>query len=115
MSRFAVDWDGTCVTDAWPKMGTWIPGAVEALVELLALGDVVIYSCRVAPFETDEKTYRDPNIEIWKIRSMLDAKSLQAVTIWTKPYKPPAMAYIDNRAIRFNGDWEEVIAQVDAL
>lgn len=113
--RYAVDWDGTIVTDAWPNMGEWQPGAIQSLRTLLTRGEVVVHSCRVAPFETDEATPRNPLIEATKIRLMLDMEGLWDVEVWMRPYKPPARVYIDNRAVRFNGDWPEVMTQVDAI
>jgi hypothetical protein len=104
---FAVDWDGTCVEDAWPAMGAWLDDAPEALRELSSIGHTVIYTCRVAPAEFhDMDAVRDPALvqkEIDGIRAMLDAEGLQAVEIWLRPFKPPALEYIDNRARRFFG------------
>jgi hypothetical protein len=115
-NRIVVDWDGTCVEVAYPAMGAWLPGAVGGLHKLLAAGrDVTISSTRLAPTELDEVTplplgqqareYRD-------IRAMLDEAGLEAVTIWVKPWKPGALAYVDDKAVPFMGDWDGVTFQL---
>lgn len=116
MTRWAIDWDATCVEGKWPEMGNWLPGAVEALRELVKHGEVVIHSCRVAPYEFQaEQVRRDPAKvaeEINGIRRMLDAEGLHEVVIWTRDYKPPAVSYVDDRARRYNGRtnaWKKLV------
>lgn len=115
-NRVVVDWDGTCVENVWPKMGDWLPGAREALTELLRQGrEVVIFSTRLAPVEFDERTDRPPGeqeAEVAAIRKMLNDAGLRRVTIWNEPWKPGGMAYIDDKAVRFDGDWPAVIARL---
>lgn len=116
--RIAVDWDGTCVPFAWPdRPGEWLPGAVEALKRLDEVFEVVIHSCRVAAVEFDtDDVPRDPEIvaaEIAYIKAMLESIGLDHVEVWTRPYKPPAVAYVDDRAINFS-EWERVIQKVFA-
>lgn len=119
---FAVDWDGTCVTDSWPAMGEWNHGAIEALHAMTELGHVVIHTCRIAPMEVyNQSIPRDPALvqqEINGIRAMLDAQGLHTVEVWTKPYKPPAVEYIDNRARRYAGrrnSWRVITQQMNLL
>lgn len=105
---FAVDWDGTCVENRYPEMGDWLPGAVEGLHQLVELGKVVIHSCRVAPAEADNETWRDPleaAAEIAAIRRMLRKRGLDQIEVWTKPWKPSALCYIDDKGFHFDGDW----------
>jgi len=43
----AVDFDGTIVEDAFPQIGSLIPGAKKALVELAKAGKkIIIWTCR---------------------------------------------------------------------
>lgn len=120
---FAVDWDGTCVTNAWPEMGEWIDGAVDALRRLSELGTVIIHTCRVAP--VDLHTQGDRAIawrselavseEIKEIKKKLRRRGLDHIEVWTRPYKPPALVYIDDRGVRFEGNWDETLDFVEAL
>lgn len=118
---YAIDWDGTCVSDSWPKMGKWQPGAIEALRELSGFARVLIHTCRIAPADYGTFAPRDPlavDREIAAIRSMLNAAGLDAVEIWTKPYKPPAVAYVDNRAVHYNGRkgaWAALVPKLKIL
>lgn len=109
----AVDWDGTCVEHVWPDEGDWLPGAVDALHSLTDLYEIHVFSCRVAPFEflqpDTPRPEEDTEREIAYIRRMLDEVYLQEVQIWTRPFKIPAVAYVDDRGIRFNNNWEEVV------
>lgn len=116
--RFCIDWDGTCVTDAWPAMGQWNPGAIEALRSLSKWGEVVIFTCRVAPYQLDERTPRNPIFDITGIREMLNKEGLHDVRLWDKAYKPSALVYVDNRAVRFNGrpnSWKKLVPKLIAL
>lgn len=120
-ARFCVDWDDTLVEDRWPDQGPWLPGAVKALHALNRLGQVVIYSCRVAPMAfpsmptPEEDTPRDPvdvARSVFLMKQMLKAEGLGHIEVWQRPYKPAATVYIDNRAVRFNGDWNETMEDV---
>lgn len=114
MPRLAIDWDGTCVTNAYPDMGIWLPGAVETLTRLKRKYELVIHSCRVADFETDERTPIDGGIEARKIEAMLTDAGLKNIEVWRRPYKPPAAFYVDDKAIRFT-TWRESEALIRML
>jgi hypothetical protein len=115
---FAIDWDDTLVEDHYPDQGPWLTGAVEALHELATHGDIVIFSCRVSPYafpigrDHGADTYLDPaevKRQVDGIRNRLLSAGLGHIEVWTRPYKPPAAVFIDDRAVRFTGDWEETL------
>jgi len=117
-NRVVVDWDGTCVESVYPGMGSWLPGSVEALTELIGAGfDVAIASTRFAPVELDEVTplpEGQPEREMAKIRAILDEVGLRKVTIWDKSWKPGALAYIDDKAVRYE-TWGTVLDDLDGI
>lgn len=115
MKVYAVDWDGCVAVEAWPGLGEWLPGATEALLRLCEKGTVLIHTCRVAPVEPDGVTWRDPDHvgrEIRAIRKKLNLAGLHQVQIWTKPWKPRANYYVDDRALKFDGDWAAILEEV---
>jgi hypothetical protein len=113
---FVVDWDGTCVEEVWPGMGDWLPGAVDSLRTLSQIGKTVIYSLRCHEYEVDDITPRAegaPAAEAQAIRKMLDDAGLHDVEVYPNDRgKPPARYYIDDRGIRFEGDWDAVLSKV---
>ena len=110
---FVVDWDGTCVEEVWPGMGDWLPGAVESLREMRAIGKTVIYSLRCHLYEMDDVTPRpaeDVEEHVQLIRQKLDAAGLNDIEVYPPDRgKPPGKFYVDDRAVRFTGDWREVM------
>lgn len=117
--RFALDFDGTLVTDSWPAVGEWMPGAIEYTRKLTELGEVVVYTCRIAPCEPNGKPRTDRTVEeaIAEVRNKLDEAGLHEVGIWAKPYKPPADCYVDNKAIHYNGRkgaWKAIYDRIAA-
>ena len=120
---YVVDWDGTCVaeyredgTPYWPDMGPWLPGAQEALRLLCLRGKVVIYSLRCHYYEEDDRTCRPQgasHAEALKIRAMLLEAGLDEISVYPPDRgKPPGKFYIDDRAVRFQGDWRATISEV---
>ena len=86
----ACDWDGTLVD----LQQNWLPDALEQLKRLRKRGIIMfIHSSRA---NTDWG--RD------MIRRKLDTEGLHAVGI--RP-KPEADIYLDNKGMRFTGDWQE--------
>lgn len=102
-----LDWDGTLVPSAWPERPIeWMPGAVEAVKDMLSYAHVVVFSARTRREDpaTGEKLHPDDvQEEIDYIRRMLDREGLTAVGIWTRHGKPTASVYVDDKAERYNG------------
>lgn len=103
-------------------MGDWLPGAREALKQLDQLGTVVIHTCRVAPFEFHEPgrevVWRDELVtarEVQWVKAKLAAVGLAHIEVWTRPYKPPALVYIDDRAVPYQGNWADILEHVGLL
>ena len=117
--RIVVDIDGTIFTQTWPALGTWIPGAANFNRTLLENGyEVMLSSTRLAPTEIDEATPRGQRAcddELNGIRLRLAEEGLQDLPIWDKPWKPGAMAYIDDKGIHADGDWRRVLKEVARL
>jgi hypothetical protein len=121
VAKYVVDWDGTCVSEEWPGMGEWLPGAVEALKKLHADGGVVICTLRTHYYEPGDRIRRPPEaqeFEVARIRAKLDAAGLQDIPIYPNDRgKAPGKYYIDDRAIQFNphkGGWRDVLRRVGA-
>lgn len=120
----AIDFDGTIVENAWPEVGEFRPGAVEALKEISKFAKIVVWTCRVAPAEPDGVTRRSPAlvaIERQKVREKLDSAGLYDLEVWDhrdKPWKPSAAAYVDDKAIRYTkrrGSWKAIVQKLAAI
>lgn len=104
MKTICVDFDGVIHDNAEYVSGNIITGepiagVVHALNQLREHYRVVIFSCR----------YRDDHA-IDAMRDWLNQHDIQVDEI--VDYKPHAQIYIDDRAITFNGDWNETLNQV---
>lgn len=108
-----VDFDGTCVTHSYPKVGTDI-GAVEVLKKLVERGhQLILFTMRSGKELTDaEKWFKDNDIELYGVNTNPTQKS------WTASPKAYGQLYIDDAALGIplvypeNGrpyvDWVEV-------
>jgi hypothetical protein len=116
IARFAVDFDGTLVDDDhYPEVGPWKEGASEFLRALEKLGQVVIWTCRTADSHHLTELPKGPDEvreEVEKVRAVLQREGFGHLEIWTKPWKPPAVAYIDNKAVRATDDFEDTLDRV---
>lgn len=116
-----IDWDGCWVRNTFPEIGEPAPGAIEAMRELQEICNPIIFTCRVAPMEIDSFTPRPAALvqqEKQKITDVLESCGLYNIPIWDKPWKPLAAAYVDDKAVRYNGrsnGWDVALMQVKAL
>lgn len=111
--RIAIDWDGTCVEEVWPDHGDWLPGAVKALQTLAKHYTITIFTLRVATMLQDEVTpNEDVEEQAQAIRDKLSSIGLDDVEIWQRPYKPQAVRFVDDRAIKFDGNWRKVTREL---
>ena len=106
----ALDFDGTlhAYTSGWLGVTNCqdppTPGAREAVDELRRRGfRVVIYSSRAA------STAGADAIRDWLAR--YGFVGIDEVTAT----KPPAVLYVDDRGLRFEGDWHHVLLEVSRL
>lgn len=115
----AVDLDGTILEEpprgkrpAPPEqleLGSPLPGAQDALQELTSLGwRVSIYTARFG----DERL-PDETVKAWaaEISEHLARHGIPFTDIWVGR-KPRADWFVDNKAIRFDGDWGAILQQL---
>lgn len=107
----ACDFDGVvhAYTDGWvghvPAAEPPPAGLVDFFMMLAARDlDIVIHSCRAITPEGKV------GIEGWLAEHGL-AEFVKAVTA----EKPFAIAYLDDRAVSFSGDWLDALEQIEAL
>lgn len=101
----AIDLDGTLIENAWPGMGEWKPGAVEAIRRFQKAGyAVVVFTIRISPYWLDGSIRSDEDVQrdTQAVRDKLDSAGLTSVSIWTKAGKPPFSVLIDDKAERYN-------------
>ncbi len=115
----AVDWDATLVENVWPEEGKWLPGAVKALKQLTEKYQVYIHTCRIAPVMHNNWDIPLSKAAVAKemeyIHRMLREAGLDDVKLWNEPYKIPAVAYIDDKGLRFEGNWPRTLRQLNRL
>lgn len=102
MPTVCVDWDDTLVGyKKYGEPGEWLPGATLALRKFKRAGfTVVIHSCRALWPEGRaeiEGKLREANLRLGSRLKIHDELG-----------KPLAVAYIDDRGVRFDGDWSEL-------
>lgn len=114
-----IDFDGTLVPAIWPgRPETFMPGAVDAMRRLHKEGfRLLVWSARLAPVDPWGAD-RDPGevaSEVQWMRSLLDSAGLTFMDIHTKPYKPGADVYVDDKAERYNPCvkcWDKLVTRI---
>jgi hypothetical protein len=113
-----VDFDGTISKEVdFPNVGLPEHGVREALQKIKDLGYLIhIHSCRTATYWAQEgRQDRGTHIEI--IRNFLIQHKIpyHKIIVEANMDKPIAQYYIDNRAIRYENNWDLIAAQIEAL
>ena len=99
----AIDFDGVIhrYSQGWQDGKVYdgpMPGAIKALWELYMRGyDIVVHTCRT---NTDEVRAK---IEGWFREVYGEMLPFRVTNV-----KPPAIAYIDDRGVRFT-DWQDIL------
>ena len=113
-----VDLDGTIATDAkYPAIGKPQDGVKEALQKLKEAGyRIRVFTCRTNGEHWDDSSEAD-NEEykqtLKDIEDYLDDNDIpyDDVVEWDEG-KPFASWYVDNRALNYDGDWDEVVKSI---
>lgn len=117
--RIAVDFDNTLCDGVFPEIGKVKPGAKEALAIFRTLGyRVIIWSCRTCHWDYDVfgGNPEQPTLERSRVKEMiewLDANGIEYDEVDDGSRgKPGADFYIDDRAIRFEDNWNDIAFHV---
>ena len=109
-----IDLDGTICEHRFPAFGEPIAGAREALQRLKAAGYwIIIYTVRTSSYYQEAGLY-DPEVHSAEaVSAFLEQHQIPFDEIWRHD-KPPAIAYIDDRAVRLVGDrkrsnWRQIV------
>ncbi|HDY86677.1 MAG TPA: hypothetical protein ENH82_01005 [bacterium] len=102
-----IDFDGTLCKFEFPKVGPPEPGVKRAIERLKEKGYTIkIHSCRTAEYWGDANERR---IHIELILKFLADNDIPYDELIVDMDKPIADVYIDDRAIRYNGNWENIV------
>ena len=90
----AIDFDGTCVTHEYPKIGKENEGCVDVLKELVREGHkLILYTMRSGEYLEDAVNwFKEREIPLWGINKN------PTQSTWTKSPKIYANLYIDDAA-----------------
>lgn len=107
----AVDMDNTILSRPddrnYDTFGDPLPGAVDALKKLKDMGwRISIYTARMDGLEDDEAEHLANRIE-----KVMDQAGIPYDDVWVGR-KPRADIFIDDKAIEFDGSWEDTVADV---
>ena len=103
-----VEFDDVICENKFPDVGEPIDGARETLNALKKAGyHITIHSRRTSSYY---KNFLISNQFQW-IADYMEYYKLDYDDIWI-PDKPMAVAYIDNKAVKFYNNWEEINEQI---
>jgi len=107
----AIDFDGTIADDSnFPIIGNMLPNAKEVITELSKTYKIVINSCRTSKMFND---HPKRNTMVKDMIKWLDDNKIPYDRInMGDEGKVVATLHIDNRALRFNGDWKQTLEDI---
>jgi predicted phosphatase len=106
-----VDFDGTLCKFAFPDVGSVEPNVKEGLQALKNAGYIIkIHSCRTATYwnRPDERIKH-----IMLIEQFMEKNDLPYDELILNMDKPIADVYIDDRAIGYHRNWEQIAERYD--
>jgi hypothetical protein len=107
-STIVVEFDGVICENKFPDVGEPIAGVREVLSTLKKAGfHITIHSRRTSSYY---KNFLISNQFQW-IADYMEYYKLDYDDIWI-PDKPIAVAYVDNKAVKFYKNWEEITEQI---
>jgi hypothetical protein len=111
MAWITVGYDNTLVQDMGDGQMVPIPGAPEAIQNLMAQGHrITVVTDRFAPMPDSERMRLKEQLE-----QELEQIGFPPMEIWTGFTLPASDAYIDSNAITFDNDWNLAIAQLGVM
>lgn len=94
MFTFAIDFDGTCVHHAFPKIGEVVPHAVETLLALQKDHRLILWTCRTGHYLQDAVAFmKHHGVEFFSHNDNPTQKH------WSPGPKIYAHEYIDDAAL----------------
>lgn len=114
--HIALDYDGTIVGNAWPDHGAPEPNAAAVIKRLMEKYDVTIFTARIAPFDMDGNPRKGKQVatELRDIHNKLKRMGLGYLEIHQMPWKIGADVYVDDKAVRYQGDWLATEGTIEA-
>lgn len=107
-----VDFDGTLCKFAFPDIGPIEPDVQLALSILRTKGyKIKIHSCRTATYWNNEK---ERKVHISLMRQFLSENKIpyDEIILSRSMDKPVADVYIDDRAIKYDGNWLQIVEAI---
>jgi Fe-S cluster assembly iron-binding protein IscA len=112
---FAIDFDGTIVTNDFPKMGDLMPNAKEVINTLYDSGHtILVWTCRSFDKNTEANIYDVANF-LGKSQLKVHGINVNAESVEFNPFpKIYADIYIDDRQLGgIPGDWLEILEMIN--
>lgn len=109
-----VDFDGTLCRFAYPQLGPPLPGARRFMRELVKRGyRPIILTSRCSPeiYTPEERAESVAVIARWLNRHDIPYDSIDS----GDNGKPVGLAYVDDRGVAFNGNYDRCLRRIEAI